>query len=464
MSSKPTEPRSISSQLVLLFTLAATLLLLCGLGGVYLIVVRHAFEEDNAVLADRVFATRAELKKPEGARVVQDELAARRGGEPAAHWIRVIDSMGALLAQTPEMETILPREIFPAPQSRNAHEIVPTNFRKGGKLFSLVSVPEIVGTRPITIQIAQDRSADDAFRKEFGAILIGVLILGVLAATFIAINVTRRGLHPLAEMTESLERIGPTRLDQRVGTRGWPRELQPMAKAFDRMLDRLENSFTRLSQFSADLAHELRTPVANVLGEAEVSLTKDRSPEEYRIVIESCAAECNRLSAIIENLLFLARAESVDRQIQATEFDGRAALDKIAAYYATAGEERKITITCTGEDKVWADGHLFGRAISNLIENALRFTPDGGNISIHLASEPDRSIVSVADSGSGIPAEHLNRVFDRFYRADASRTSSGTGLGLALVKSIAELHGGVASITSEGTRGTRVTLTFPRRT
>src|SRR4051812_35473228 len=385
MSSKPIEPRSISSQLVLLFTLAATLLLFCGLGGVYLIVVRHAFEEDNAVLADQVFATRAELKKPGGARIVQDELAARHAGEPAAHWIRVIALTGTVLAETPGMETILPREIFPAAQSGKADEIAPTDFRKSGRLFSLVSVPEIMESHPITIQVAQDRSADDAFRKQFGAILVGVLTLGALAATFIAMNVTRRGLRPLAEMTESLERIGPTQLDQRVGTRGWPRELQPMAVAFDHMLNRLEDSFTRLSQFSADLAHELRTPVANMLGEAEVSLTKDRAPEEYRAVIESCAAECNRLSAIIENLLFLARAESADRQIDATEFDGHAALDKIAAYYATAGEERKITITCTGDDKIWADAHLFGRAISNLIENALRFTPDGGSISIHLA-------------------------------------------------------------------------------
>lgn len=464
MSSKPTEPRSISSQLVLLFTLAATLLLFCGLGGVYLIVVRHAIEEDNAVLADKAFATRAELKKPEGVRVIQDQSAARHAGEPAVHWIRLIDSSGAVLAQTPEMEKTLPSEIFPPPRPVNGNSVVPTDFRKSGKLFSLLSLQERVGTQQITIQVAQDRTADNAFRKQFGAILLGVLILGALAAAFIGVNVTRRGLRPLGEMTESLERINPTRLDQRIGTRGWPRELQPMAVAFDQMLDRLEYSFTRLSQFSADLAHELRTPVANVLGEAEVSLTKNRSPEEYRGVIESCAAECTRLSAIIENLLFLARAESTDRQIHATEFDGHAALDKIAAYYAMAGEEREIRITCTGEDKVWADEHLFGRAMSNLIENALRFTPYGGSISIHLAREPDRSIVSVADSGSGIAPEHLSRVFDRFYRADMSRSSSGTGLGLALVKSIAELHGGTASIASQENRGTVVTLTFPRRT
>jgi two-component system heavy metal sensor histidine kinase CusS len=463
MSSKPIEPRSISSQLVLLFTLAATLLLLCGLGGVYLIVVRHAFEEDNAVLADKVFATRAELKKPDGAHVVQDQLAARHAGEPAVHWIRVLDSTGAVLAQTPEMETVLPREIFPSPQLGNPNAVLPTDFRKANKLFSLVSILDRIGAQPITLQVAQDRSVDEAFRKQFGFLLLGVMILGALAATFIAINVTRRGLRPLAQMTDSLKRIGPARLDQRLGTRGWPRELQPMAAAFDQMLKRLEDSFTRLSQFSADLAHELRTPVANMLGEAEVSLTKDRSPDEYRGVIESCAAECNRLSAIIENLLFLARAESADRQIQATEFEGHAALAKIAAYYETAAEERKITIACTGEDKIWADAHLFGRAISNLIENALRFTPDGGSVSIHLASNPGQSVVSVSDSGSGIPAEHIHRVFDRFYRMDSSRSSSGSGLGLALVKSIAELHGGTASIASEKNRGTAVTLTFPRR-
>jgi two-component system heavy metal sensor histidine kinase CusS len=228
------------------------------------------------------------------------------------------------------------------------------------------------------------------------------------------------------------------------------------------MLARLEDSFTRLSQFSADLAHELRTPIGNMLGEAQVALTRDRSEKEYRSVIESSAAECERLSGIIENLLFLARAESAEQKIERKQFDARTALEKIAAFYQPSAEDRQIALSCEGDAEISADPMLFNRAIGNLIQNALRFTPDGGTIRISAANLNGRAEISVADNGSGIAPEHLPRVFDRFYRADPSRSSAGTGLGLSLVRSIVDLHGGTATIQSEAGRGTTVTLIFPR--
>lgn len=461
MSSKPTERRSISSQLVILFTLAAALLLSCGLGVFYGMVVRQAFEEDNAVLADKVMAIRAEIQNPDGSRALQDQLTTLRPGEHAVYWVRVFDPAGQVMAESPGMAEMLPRALFPEATPRNAGSPRPKDLHKEGKLLWLVATTETVADQLVTIQIAQDRSADEAFIKKFGALLGIVLALGILAAAVIAISVTRRGLRPLAEMTDSLQRTGPTQLHERLGVPRWPTELQPMAAAFDGMLDRLEDSFTRLSQFSADLAHELRTPVANILGEAEVSLTRERTPDEYRQVIESCVAECGRLSRIIDNLLFLARAESADHQIQATSFDGRQAVEKIASYYETAAEERHIAITCQGQGQIKAEPLLFGRAVSNLVENALRFAPDGGQIVIRLQAGADSSTVSVDDNGSGIPPEHLPRVFDRFYRVDSSRASAGSGLGLALVKSICELHGGSASAASAQERGTTVTLIFP---
>jgi two-component system heavy metal sensor histidine kinase CusS len=227
------------------------------------------------------------------------------------------------------------------------------------------------------------------------------------------------------------------------------------------MLDRLETSFARLSQFSADLAHELRTPIANIRGEAEVALTRSRTLEEYRAVIESTVAECQHLTHIVDNLLFLARSEAAEGHLQCTTFDGRAAVEKIAAFYEPVAEEQKLTINCSGNADFVADEMLFGRAVSNLLENALHHTPAGGTIVISLADRAGQSEVSVKDTGSGIAAEHLPRVFDRFYRADPSRSSEGLGLGLALVKSITDLHGGSATIESEVGRGTTVKLIFP---
>ena len=461
MFSKSTEPRSIASKLVLLFTLAAALLLLCGLGLLYWIVVRHAFEEDNAVLGDRISDLRAGLNAAGGRKILDQELKTIRAGERAAYWVRVMETGGRIVAETPGMSSLLPTTIFPAPQSPRQSVLRPADYRTRGKLFSLVSTVEEADGQPLTIQVAQDRSADQQFMQEFAALLAVVLALGVLASAVIAITVTKRELRPVAEMTRALKRIGPKRLDERVTLTGWPLELQPLAVAFDDMLDRLEDSFTRLSQFSADLAHELRTPIANILGEAQVTLTRTRTAEDYRAVIESSVGECERLSGIVDNLLFLARAEAAEGNIQRTLFNGRTAIEKIAAFYEPVAEEQQIAITCSGECEIHADSMLFGRAVSNLMENALRFTPAGGTIEISVATSAKQSEVSVKDTGQGIDVEHLSRVFDRFYRVDSSRSSEGAGLGLALVRSITDLHGGSAAITSEVDRGTIVTLTFP---
>jgi two-component system heavy metal sensor histidine kinase CusS len=460
MSSKLSEPRSIATQLVLLFTLSGALLLCCGLGVLYWIFVQHAYEEDNEVLADKVIALRADVFKLNDATALGDDLKQLHTGEHVAYWIRVLDSAGATLAETPEMNRLLPTTVFPR-QTSITEPAGPENFRVGGKLFSLISAPVIFSGQPHVMQVAQDRSGDANFVKEFGILLVVVLVLGSLASAGIAIKVTKRGLRPLEEMAGSLKEFGPERLHERIPPRGWPRELRPLAVAFDEMFDRLEESFTRLSQFSADLAHELRTPIANIRGEGEVALTRSRAPEEYREVIESSIAECERLSRIVDSLLFLARAEAAEEQIERTTFDGREAIEKIAAFFEPLAEERETTITCTGEAEIHADRLLVGRAVSNLVENALRFTPAGGTIQIVLQTNGREARVQVRDSGTGIPAEHLPRVFDRFYRVDKSRSLQGSGLGLALVKSIMDLHGGSAVVESKVDQGTTFTLTFP---
>ena len=460
MSSKPAEPRSITSQLVVLFTLAAALLLTCGIGALYLIVTRHAFAEDNEVLADKVAAIQADLSGARGPRGLSDDLKNIRPGERTAYWVRVLDSNKSIIAETPGMSGMLPVSLFEK-EAPVSSEFCPKDSRTPGRLFSVVTIRSEVWGEVYTIQAAQDRSEDDEFLRNFAALLAVVVALGLAASTVIAITVARRGLRPLGEMTHALQRVGPQQLNERVSAVGWPRELQPLALAFDDMLDRLENSFMRLSQFSADLAHELRTPLANIRGEAEVALTRSRTPEEYRAVIESTVAECQHLTQIVDNLLFLARTEAAEGLLQRTTFAGRAALEKIAAFYEPVAEEQKVTITCRGEADLFADEMLLGRAVSNLLENALHYTPAGGTISISIASRDTHAEISVKDTGAGIPAEHLPRVFDRFYRADSSRSSEGLGLGLALVKSITDLHGGTATIESEVGRGTTVTLTFP---
>jgi two-component system heavy metal sensor histidine kinase CusS len=462
MFSKRTERRSIASQLILLFTLATALLLTSGLGVFYAIVVRHAFTEDNAVLADKVAALRADLHES-GPDIFAEELKGRHAAEHAGYWIRMLDSQGRTYAETPGMDRSLPPEIFPPPQTS-----VPTigglkDYRRGSKLFSLVALNEESGNQPYTLQVAQDRSSDERVERNFAVLFIIVLSGSVLASAFIAVTVTKRGLRPLGEMTQSLGRIGPSHLKERVAPAGWPRELQPFAIAFDEMLKRLDDSFTRLSQFSADLAHELRTPIANMLGEAQVALTRDRTAAEYRETIESTISECERLSRIVDNLLFVARVDAAREPIARKRFDARASVEKIAAFYQTIADDRHVTISCSGQGQLHADPDLFERAVGNLLDNALRFTPENGSIQIALSKRDAEFEVAVSDNGCGIAPEHLPRVFDRFYRADSSRGSDGAGLGLALVKSIVDLHGGSATIQSEIGSGTTVTLRFPKQ-
>jgi two-component system heavy metal sensor histidine kinase CusS len=460
MFSRKAERGSISSRLVVLFTLASTLLLSCGLGVFYWLVVRHTFEEDNAVLADKLFALRTSLNRSGSIDALSAELNNPPPEAEPAYYIRLIDQNGRTIAQTQGMNTLLPPQVFPSPQNARPPESV-RDYRRGAQLFSLVSTTSRIGTGRVVVQLAQDRSADERFRKEFGLLLAAVLFFGILISAAIAVTVARGSLRPLGDMVRAVERTGPLHLSERVASASWPRELQPLALAFDQMLERLEDSFRRLSQFSADLAHELRTPIANMLGESQVALTRARAPEEYRAVIESTAAECERLSAIVENLLFLARAESVDRRIERQRFNGRSAVEKIVGYFQPLAEERCITLQCDGDAEVFAEPMLFERAVGNLIDNALRYTPEGGTVRVSARRRGDGCEVSVSDNGSGIAVRDLPRVWDRFYRADPSRSTPGSGLGLALVKSIAELHGGLAQIRSESGKGTTVTLLFP---
>ncbi|PYK50222.1 MAG: two-component sensor histidine kinase [Verrucomicrobia bacterium] len=400
------KPRSIAKQLVLLFTLSTAILLLCGVGVLYWTVVRHASYEDNSALADKAHALASDFEKHGGVTALNFALTARYARKDG------------------ESDAVTNGQVF-------------------------------------TIQVAQDRSSDERFATRFGFLVAAVLALGILAAALIARTIAHRGLRPLGEMKRSLGKVSPPDFSDRIDPARWPPELRPLATAFDDMLKRLDDSFTRLSQFSADLAHELRTPIANMIGEAQVALTRDRTAAEYRETLESTVGECERLSRIVDNLLFVARVDAAREPIARERFDARTAVEKIAAFYQTIADDHHVTITCSGEAQIYADPDLFESALGNLLDNALRFTPENGSIQITLSEHNADVEVAVSDNGCGIAPEHLPRVFDRFYRAESSRGSDGAGLGLALVKSIVDLHGGSARIQSEVGRGTTVTLSFP---
>jgi two-component system heavy metal sensor histidine kinase CusS len=232
------------------------------------------------------------------------------------------------------------------------------------------------------------------------------------------------------------------------------------------MLERLEESFERISRFTADIAHDLRTPVNNIRGEAEVALARARTVDEYRDVLESSLEEAVRLSELIGDLLFLARAESPVTDLHCEDVNLGELLTTVREYYeASAADVGIALVVSDGAEQLNAelDRSLILRTVSNLVSNAIAHTPPGGTVTLAATKEDAALRIEVSDTGVGIPAEALPRVFDRFFRVDPSRskTSGGTGLGLAIVESILTLHGGSAEITSQLGRGTHVTLLVP---
>ncbi len=286
------------------------------------------------------------------------------------------------------------------------------------------------------------------------------------------------------KLVHDVRNITPARLQVRVGSGEWPEEIGALANAFDRMLERLEASFTSISQFSADLAHELRTPINNLMGEAEVALSKTRTPEEYRQILMSGLEEYERLSRMIENILFLARSDSKKQKLNLLPLNIHQEIRELLEYYDAVREEKGISVTLSVDGILDADKTLFRRALANVLSNAFQYTLPDGSISVESrvvsdvrfrVSESDntqkenpyRSVIEliVTDTGIGIETEELPRIFDRFYRTRKARSaySQGTGLGFSIVKSIMELHNGSIKVTSAPASGTAVTLVFPAK-
>lgn len=328
------------------------------------------------------------------------------------------------------------------------------------------------GAQPKTVLIAlsYDRSLPRELLARYRSGLLETLIASVLGAAALGVWAARLVLKRARRIAATAGRISASALNERLSLEDTPEEFMESTLAFNHMLDRLEESFKRLSEFSSDLAHDLRTPINNLLGEAQVALSRPREAAEYRAVLESAVEEYERLSRMIENMLFLARAENAQARVAPQWIDLRGALEKILSYYEVLAEERNIRLTVEvrsesgARARAWADELMLNRAVGNLLSNALRHGPRDCTVTVRALERADGSTeVEVANPGAGIAREHLSRIFDRFYRPSSSREGSaaGSGLGLAIVKSIAELHGGRVRVRSEPGLETAFILSLP---
>ncbi|MGU7780050.1 heavy metal sensor histidine kinase [Burkholderia sp. PU8-34] len=289
--------------------------------------------------------------------------------------------------------------------------------------------------------------------------------LGVLLAMLLGYWLIRTTLAPLREIVSNTGRITVDKLDTRLDASRAPRELRSLVDAQNAMLGRLQQAFGHLSQFSADLAHDLRTPLNNMRGATEVALARPRSPDEYQALLESNLEEYDRLARMIENVLFLARAEHPGFVTRQRAFDVHDELTRIAGYFEGLADEAGSVLRVEGSGRLTADIELFRRAVSNLLANALRYTPKGGEITLSVRETAASVQVVVANPGEPIDPALLPRIFERFVRGDPARSGGGpggtAGLGLAIVRSVMELHGGTARVESDAA-GTRFILDFFR--
>ncbi|MDE2387546.1 MAG: heavy metal sensor histidine kinase [Betaproteobacteria bacterium] len=465
---------SIVGRLTLLYTLSASVLLIGVTLFLYEVLVTNLLEEDKQFLAEKAYIIKNLVQESEDdltslEQEIQRGTVIEKVIPYYTYFSRILASNNIIIAESPGMATVVPVTIFPEPISEmeqsNLVEFCFIWKAADDHPYILLALQSTNKTgQPHIIQVALDIAREDALLANYKRKLVMILPLGVLFSAVFGAFVARRGMQPLQNITLAAQRITASQLHDRIDPTQWPRELRTLAEAFDQMLERLKGSFTQLTQFSDDLAHEFRTPINNLMGEIQVTLVRARSEKEYRDVLESSLEECSRLSCMIDSLLFLARADNVQIPLQLVNLDARRELEAICESYEAVIEEQGVKALCEGESNLVVDPILFRRAVTNVLANAIRHTPKGGQIILIVESSTDAHNVAIriTDNGCGIAPEHLSKVFDRFYRVDQARStdSHNTGLGLAIVRSILAMHGGTVSIESELHKGTTVTLNF----
>jgi two-component system, OmpR family, heavy metal sensor histidine kinase CusS len=464
--------RTLTFRLAGGYALAGLILVILATTSLYFVLLSELEKNTELFLGDKLHVLRTMLReRPDDREALEEEIELETAARRYEHfYIRLLDGQGRPLLTTPGMAEAL--DLPELARRTGGRPDVPVPMKgRNGQPFRVATASALVGsppTRTDTILIAIDVSQQEAFLSRFRLGFWVILAATLLIFPLVGYQIARQGIRPMEEMAATARRISSTHLGERIVAEGYPFELASLAGTFNQMLDRLEDSFDRISRFSGDIAHDLRTPVNNIRGEAEVALARARTVEEYRDALESSLEESVRLSDLIGKLLFLARAESPLMYLHREPVNVAEMLEGLQEYYEASAVDRGISLTTRfGESPIVADldRTLMQRAVGNLVSNAVAHTLSGGSVVMATSTESELVRIEVIDTGVGIPADALPRVFDRFYRVDASRAqaSGGTGLGLSIVQGIMQLHGGKVEIDSQQGKGTRVILSMPSR-
>jgi two-component system heavy metal sensor histidine kinase CusS len=448
---------SLSSRLALLFAgCTAVVSLLAGL-----LFSRaseaHFIELDQQLLEGKLIAMRSALQGADTAQrfaerkaQLQDELshqpdlALRVAGADGAVWFDSAETLPALPAQIAGLHSL-------------QHD--GTAYR----VYNAALEPGQASSPQLTLML--DITHHQHFLQRMQHLIWLTVGLSALATALLGAWAARSGLRPLRRMSEVAASVSASSLTQRLPEQQMPGELAELAQAFNAMLGRLDDSFQRLSAFSADIAHELRTPLSNLLTHTQVTLTRPRALEDYREALHSNLEELQWMAQLVNDMLYLAKADHGLLTPKRETLELGDETDMLLEFYTPLAEDAGIALGREGSAQIQGDRNMLRRALSNLLDNALRFTPAGGEVRVRIGETAKASYLRVENTGEGIPPERLPRLFDRFYRADPARregSSEHAGLGLAITQSIIRAHGG--QIHCESAQGrTSFVIELPRQ-
>lgn len=458
-------PLSLATRMTLLFAVAAAIVFPV-FGWIIIGEMEHHFEEGDTaelrIIADAVYEALADVRVPADLAPVERRFDDILIGHHSASLYIARDN-GQLVYESghhPDLSALDPGAPVTADgdsvellsQAGETYRVLVRQI--GGAGSSLPDVHTLVVATPIDYHLV--------FLAEFRTTLWLMVASGVLIMSVMGWVAVRRGHAPLREIVSRMRLVSATEGAEVIPPQSVPRELGDLATSFNEMTRRVDEAFRRLTHFNADIAHELRTPITNLMTQTQVLLSRARTVEEYREILYSNMEEYERMAQMVGDMLFLAQQDSGAGQRESGRVDLAAEVQGLFDYYEGWAEERGVSLSLDGRASVTGDRLLLQRALGNLLSNAIRHSPAGAAVHVMLESADGNVTVEVRNPGEPIPADDLPKIFDRFFRVDPSRQRSGegAGLGLAIVKSIVEVHGGTVSVASDET-GTRFTVTLP---
>ena len=319
----------------------------------------------------------------------------------------------------------------------------------------------------IVAQVGQAMESQSRWVEAFKRIFVTTMGILIVIAAAVGWFMARRAVSGVEAVTRTARKISGGSLQERVPAKPGGDEIDQLATTFNEMLDRIQTLLTEIKQMTDNIAHDLRSPIARMRGLAEITLTGAKSPNDYENMAASTVEECDRLLDMINTMLLISKTEAGVEQPCREELDLAALARKACELFQPIAEDKQLALTCQALEQILFSGdpRMLQRMLSNILDNAVKYTPPGGRVEVSLAQTDRRKIeIDVRDTGVGIAATDLSRIFERFYRCDRSRSEPGTGLGLSLARAIARAHGGEITAASELNRGSTFTITLPKST